>query len=288
MPLDSSTCEVWPLDTDAGCWDVPADTPQSTITTWNRVATEYLWAVTGRRLGPSCRVTIRPCNKSCFDGWGLSRFLNQGQFNGLKSTGGWIPYLGADGEFRNASLCGCDRECHCGPEVCEIDLQGPVYDVTNVRIDGLDVPDTEYAVVDGRWLRRINSLASGTETNRCWPTCQDMTLPDVNPNTFSVTYRAGLGLSGMATMAVTELTAHFIRGCNGGCGCGTGTRQNLQRLQRQGVELEFADPQQLFDDGRTGIELVDFFIRANNPYGLASQMRVLSPDAPKRAQIWRV
>lgn len=284
MPaLDSQVCTVWPLNTTAGCWDIPADTPQATIDFWNRVATDYLWAMTGRRLGPSCPVTVRPCRKSCFDSYGFGRWLNQGQ--GLRSTGGWIPYM-HDGEMRNASLCGCVQECHCGPELCQIDLLGPVYDVVDVQLDGQTVDSSTYALYDARYLTRINDLSSGTETERCWPTCQDMTLTPANPGTFSVTYRTGLNLSGIATMAVTELTAHFIRGCNGGCGCGSGARQNLQRLSRQGVELEFADPQQLFTDGRTGIEVVDFFIRSMNPHGLADQLRVLSPDAPRRPRIW--
>lgn len=285
MTLDSTNCTVWPIDTDAGCWDIPADTPASTITTWQRFASEYLWAMTGRRLGPSCPFTVRPCRKSCADAYGISRFLNQGQYNGLQATGGWIPYLGADGQFRNASLCGCVRDCHCGPELCEVDLPGPVYDIVEVRIDGLVVDSGTYVVSDGRYLTRVNSGLANDEP-LCWPSCQDMTLTDAHENTFAVTYRTGVNLSGMATMAVTELTAHLIRGCNGGCGCGAGTTQNLQRLTRQGVELEFADASQVFQDGRTGIDHVDMFIRSMNPSGLANPLRVLSPDAPRRPRIW--
>lgn len=281
-PLDSQLCNVWPLDTTHGCWDIPEDTPDGTIQWWNRVASDYLWQMTGRRLGPSCPVTIRPCLKSCADGWAGSLTFWPAGYNGSP----WIPYVGRDGQMRNAALCGCVQDCHCGPELCQIDLVGPVYDIVNVRVDGFDVPSSTYTVIDARYLTRVNDLSSGTETERCWPSCQDLTLTDANPGTFSVTYRTGLGISGMAQAAVTQLTAHFIKGCSGGCGCGVGARQNLQRLSRQGVDLEFADPQQLFTDGRTGIEMVDMFIRSANPYGLGSQMRVLSPDAPKRGPIW--
>jgi hypothetical protein len=52
------------------------------------------------------------------------------------------------------------------------------------------------------------------------------------------------------------------------------------------VDLEFADPQEIFTDGRTGIPLVDQFIAAVNPYKLASPLRVLSPDAPKYGRVW--
>ena len=114
-----------------------------------------------------------------------------------------------------------------------------------------------------------------------------MTLEGQLPNTFTITYRTGLRLSSLATLAVTQLTAHLIRGCPGGCGCGTSTRQNLSRLSRQGVDLEFVDAQQVLTDGRTGIEWVDHFISASNPAGLAAPLRVLSPDAPRYPRTWQ-
>lgn len=277
--LDSQLCNVWPINTTVGCWDIPPDTPQATIDLWQRVASDYLWAMTGRRLGPSCAITVRPCRKRCMDGWaGFLTFWPAG-YNGSP----WIPYVDRNGDMRNATLCGCVQDCHCGPELCQIELPNPVYDIIEVSVDGLVVPSSTYALYDARYLTRITD--AGDET-LCWPSCQDLSKSPSFPDTFAVTYRTGLQLSGLAIMAVTELTAHFIRGCSGGCGCGVGTQKNLSRLSRQGVDLEFADPQQLFDDGRTGIELVDFFIKSMNPYGLGSQLRVLSPDAPKLPKIW--
>lgn len=280
-------CQVWDLETSHGCWDIPDDTPPETILFWQRSASEYLWKATGRRLGPGCPLTVRPCRKSCADGWpGLLRFPG-GVAN---STGGMIPYIVA-GEFRNAVLCGCTRACHCGPELCDIVLPGPIFDIVEVDINGDILAETEYQTVDGNRLRRTTNTATGE--NDCWPSCQDLTKRTGLDNTFSVTYRTGLSLSNMAHAAVTQLTAHLIRGCNGGCGCGAGTRQNLQRLSRQGVDLEFADPQEVFTDGRTGIEAVDWFIRTENPYKLGSTLRVLSPDVGTRGrvggppEIWR-
>lgn len=283
-PLSSHMCTTWPLNTDAACWDIPAGTPQATIDFWHRAASEYLWAATGRRLGPSCPVTVRPCRKSCAEGYG--QYFNQGQFlgSGFQFTGGMIPYM-AGGRMYNATLCGCTADCHCGPELCQIELPGPVYDIVDVQLDGFTVDSATYALYDARFLTRINDPQDEIEEPHCWPTCQDLTLTPAHPGTFSVTFRTGLSLNNMATAAVTELTAHFIRGCNG-CGCGTGTQRNLSRLSRQGVELEFVDPQSLFDNGLTGIPVVDWFIRVQNPDGLTKQSRVLSPDAPKRPRIY--
>lgn len=112
-----------------------------------------------------------------------------------------------------------------------------------------------------------------------------MSLVPGNPNTFTVVYRTGLPVPEMGRAAVSELTAHYIRGCNG-CGCGTVPGKNLSRLSRQGVDLQFVDPQEVLADGRTGIPIVDTFIHAVNPGRLASASRVLSPDAPKPPRVW--
>lgn len=281
-PLDASVCEAWPLEPE--CFDVPDNTPPATVALWAKIATDLLWAMTGRRLGPSCAVTVRPCRKSCADFWSARLSFWPAGWNGSP----WIPYVGTDGQMRNATLCGCVQDCHCGPELCNVLLPGPVYDIVSVDLDGVTLDPATYQTVGGNYLRRLTGNAADPPVNECWPSCQDLSLPSGEPDTFTVTYRTGLALPELARMAVTQLTAHFIRGCEGGaCGCGVGTRQNLSRLSRQGVDLEFADAQQVFTDGRTGIELVDHFIRAFNPYGVAGQLRVLSPDAPKRPEIWR-
>lgn len=284
MPLNSGLCSLdgWTLDTS--CMDIPPDTAPEVIERWRRVAAELLFALTGNRFGPSCPVTVRPCRKSCLDayGWILDRFYNQGQ--GFQWTGQFVPYM-RDGLMYNASLCGCGSQCHCGPELCEIYLPGPIYDIVSVDIGGTVVDPLTYSVLDGRYLVRTSDAPADTPGGRCWPSCQDMGLKPGQADTFTVTYRTGIPLSALGRAALSALTAHYIRGCDG-CGCGIGSRQNLSRLSRQGVDLEFADPQQVLADGRTGLPLVDQFIHAVNPSGLPRAMRVLSPDAPRRPRIW--
>lgn len=273
-PISAAPCDPWPVD--FSCDTIPDGTSQDVIDRWVQVATEYLWSATGRRIGPSCPIEVRPCRRACMDG-----FIDLLRFPGgvANSTGGWIPYIGMDGQFRNASLCGCRTDCHCGAELCEIELRGPVYDIVSVTVDGAVVPANTYGVHDGRFLTRLNPVpVPDGEDGNCWPSCQDMTLPATQTGTFAVNYRTGVAVPALGVAAVSALAAHFIRGCNGGCGCGVGTRQTLQSLSRQGVQLEFGDPQTLFDDGRTGIEVVDYFIRQYNPQGLPNPMRVLSPD----------
>lgn len=279
MPTPAATCDPWPVN-DV-CDEIPPEVTPEVRDFWILVASQYLWAMTGRRIGPSCPIVVRPCRKGCADGVGIFPGFWPAGWNGSP----WIPYVGRDGLMYNASLCGCKNDCHCGPELCDVRLQGPVYDVVSVDVDGDVVdPATYHVYGDGR-LTRLTTGAAEDEV-RCWPSCQDMTLPPGEVGTFTVTYRTGLAVPQAGVAAVSALAAHFIKGCTGGCGCGVGTRKNLQSLTRQGVNLEFGDPQQLFDDGRTGIEIVDFFIRMMNPYGLASPMRVLSPDSPKFPRVW--
>lgn len=284
MPLASGLCALDGWTIDQSCMDIPAGTTPEVIERWRRVAAELLFGLTGNRFGPSCPVTVRPCRKSCLDayGWALDRLLYQGQ--GYQWTGQFIPYM-RDGEMFNASVCGCGSQCHCGPELCEVYLPGPVYDVVSVDINGQTVSPTTYDILDGRYLVRRSDAAPDGPGGACWPSCQDMSLPPGQAGTFTVVYRTGIPVPALGVAALSALTAHYIRGCNG-CGCGAGTRQNLSRLSRQGVELEFADPQQVLADGRTGIEIVDQFIHWANPDGLRKASRVLSPDAPRRPRIW--
>lgn len=112
-----------------------------------------------------------------------------------------------------------------------------------------------------------------------------MGLPPGQPGTFTVTYRTGLPLPAMGVAALSALTAHYIRGCNG-CGCGVANNRNVSRLSRQGVDLEFADASTVLEAGRTGIDEVDWFVNAVNPQRLPNAMRVLSPDAPRAPRVW--
>lgn len=286
MPLTSGLCEAAGWELDPTCMNIPDGTAPETIEYWRQVAAELLFALTGNRFGPSCPVTVRPCRKSCAEGYG--RFFNQGQFlgAGYRFSGPFIPYM-AGGRMYNASLCGCASQCHCGPELCEVYLPGPIYDIVSVDIDGAVVDPLTYSILDGQYLVRSSATLADAAGGTCWPSCQDMSLPPGQPGTFTVTYRTGIPLPKLGVAALSALTAHYIKGCSGcGCGASTAAARNVVSQSRQGVSYQFADPQQVLADGRTGIEIVDQFIHAYNPEGLPRAMRVLSPDAPRRPRIW--
>lgn len=263
MTITDAPCEAWPVDTS--CCDLPEGTPQETIDRWALVATTYLWLSTGRRYGPSCPVTVRPCRKSCADAWGPLA----SRWGSAWTTGPWLPYKGPDGLWRNASPCGCTDDCSC-TELCQVYLEGPVYDVVSVQDGEVLLPPEAYRVDNGNLLVRTDG--------NCWPDCQDMAAAPGEPNTLAVTYRTGLGLDSLALAAVSELTCHYIRGCSGSCGCGANPPRNLRSLSRQGVTMDMADPITMSETGLTGIRSVDDWIRLVNPQRLQAPMRVYSPD----------
>jgi hypothetical protein len=268
MPIQIGPCSPWPVDL---CCDVTG-VDEAVLTRWQTIASQLLWRMSGMRWGP-CPVTVRPCRRSCLESSPIS-------FQAGAGTGPWVPYIGSDGLWRNASVCGCSSGCSCG-ELCEVKLEGPVYDVVSVNVDGEVLVPEAYRVDAPGLLVRTDG--------ECWPTCQDMAAPPGAPGTFTVTYRWGLPLDEAAIAAVSELTCHLLKGCGGtgsSCGCKASNR-NVTRLQRQGVEMEMADPTLIYSEGRTGLPLADMWLAAVNPYRLTSASRVYSPDYKRpRVQTW--
>ncbi|WP_331756226.1 hypothetical protein OHA04_45760 (plasmid) [Streptomyces sp. NBC_01590] len=254
-------CSPWPVDL---CCQLPDDLDQEVIARWQLVASQILFRLSGRRWGPSCPVTVRPCRRSCLDSAPVS-------FQAGVGTGPWVPYIGADGMWRNASVCGCASSCSC-TELCEVRLDGPVYDIVEVLVDGEALVPEAYRVDSPNLLVRTDG--------ECWPDCQDMAAPCGAPGTVCVTYRTGLPLDAVAIAAVSELTCELIKACPEAAGsCGTCRLPgNVTRAVRQGVTVEMVDPTLIFQEGRTGLPLVDLWLSATNPYRLASPSRVYSPD----------
>ncbi|KQW11410.1 hypothetical protein [Streptomyces sp. Root369] len=267
MAIQTGPCEAWP--TRLCCTTEGVEDEE--LERWTLVASQILWALSGRRIGP-CPVTVRPCRRACLESSGFF------SFQAGAGTGPWIPYIGTDGLWRNASTCGCRSDCSCG-ELCEVWLEGPVYDITEVDIGGQVLAPEQYRVDAAGRLVRVGG--------GCWPDCQDMAAAPGEPDTFTVTYRIGLPVDEAAVAAVSELTCHLLKGCGGSGSCGCKANRNLTRLVRQGVEMELADPQAIYSDGRTGLPLVDMWLTVVNPYRLASPSRVYSPDFRRpRSTTW--
>lgn len=266
-------CESWPVDLEC-CRGLPDDVDPALVERWARVASEILWAKSGRRWGPSCPVTVRPCKRSCWESIGEARWspVLWG------SSGGRIPYIGVGGGWFNAT-CGCSSDCSCG-ELCEVRLEGPVYDIVEVWDNGeLLVPD-QY-----RLDRTDRGLMLVRTDGGCWPSCQDMAAECDQPGAFAVTYRLGLPLDATAIAAVSELTCEFVKACTEGCDCRL--PGNVRRVVRQGVTVEMADPTTIFAENRTGLPLVDLWLDTVNPNRLPAPPRVRGTNVtrPRRTPV---
>ncbi|KPI33264.1 hypothetical protein OV450_1352 [Actinobacteria bacterium OV450] len=266
-PLQQDVCSPWPVEL---CCDV-AETDPALVTRMTAVASQILWRLSGRRWGPSCPVAVRPCRRACLE-------VLPRSWADWSNGSPWIPYLGTDGLWRNAAVCGCSGDCSCG-ELCEIYLPGPVYDIVSVQ-EGPDVLAVDAYRVD-------NSGTLVRTDGACWPTCQDLAAASGEEDTLTVTYRTGLRLDESAIAAVSELVCHLLKGCGGGsCGCAAAGR-NVSRVTRQGLQLEMGDPTAIYEEGRTGLQLVDLWLSTVNPYRMQSASRAYSPDF-KRPRVQRI
>lgn len=264
-PVVPGPCD-WGIDTTCiPGWDGYTNDQRSRAISY---ATFILDALTGRQFA-QCPITVRPCGPSCGLFRGYQTFPVGAPAPGVPGT--WMaPYV-ASGIWRN---CTCGGGCDCAP-ACRIDLGMPVAQIDQVKVDGVVLDPTAYTLV-GQWLAR-------TDGGECWPSCQDPSVPDTETGTFSVTYRPGRALPVAGQIAAGALAGEFIKAC---AGAACGLPAQIASLSRQGVDVEFVDPQTVFTDGRTGIREVDLFISAVNPYSLRGRSRVMSPDLPRHPVVY--
>jgi hypothetical protein len=243
----TQACEPWgPLDET--CCEFPTEASDELKEQKLMVATQLLWAASGRRIGP-CPVTIRPCLEPC------------------EQTGSFGAFRDASGSWRNR-WCGCGMACSCS-SLCRVFLPGPVDEVTEVRIDGVALSEDLYRLVDEDGLMYLVRT-----DDTCWPSCQDYKVPCEEAGSFCVTYLQGLPISELAIAAVSELTCELVRACIPGCPCRL--PDNVASQTRQGVTITFDRSQTWL----RSLPTVAAFLDVTNPHGLTSAPSVWSPDLP--------
>jgi hypothetical protein len=250
-PIPAPAVCPWPIDDT--CLPPEWDTlDEPTKDRSIAFASATLHRLTGYRVG-GCPVTVRPCRSSCTDTSVLPSYWYYG--------GHFLPHIAAGGVWVNS--CGCTTDCSC-EELCEVSLPPPVGEVQEVVVDGTLI--TDY-VVSGN---KVTWVGDG----ECpWPTCQDLTLPDTEVGTFSITYLNSWPVDGLGAYAAGILAGEFAKAC-------TGTKcrlpANVTTVSRQGITYDVAAG--TFPNGTTGIREVDAFIGMWNPSALRQQTRVWSPD----------
>lgn len=241
-----------------GCDAVTVEDPSANALIALKTATGVLWALSGRRFG-ACEITVRPCRQPCAN-YPLG-------YDGIISNGPWTPAL-IGGEWFNLRCGECGDDCGCS-STSSIDLPGPVDEIISVKVDGDTLTaGSDYVLYDRERLYRVGGR---------WPTCQDLTAPDTDDNTWSVTFTRGLPLPVEGQLALGILACEILSILNGG-DCKLPAR--VTEINRQGVDLTITDPQDFLKDGRTGLFLVDLWLAAVNPDSLTRGATFFSLDAP--------
>lgn len=253
-------CEPWPID-PVCCPGWPEDeaewTQEHRDAQW--LATVELWRAVAGVIG-LCRTTELPCLDQC----------------AVRPFGeGWMsPWRDERGAWRNSGKCGCLDSCSCS-QMCTVTLQGPVWEIESVTVNGQVVPE------DGWKLLTNNRLA---RCGTCWPACQDYCTEDG----LVVTYLRGTPPDLDAIRAVSALACRKLAECPpGGSGCGT-LPSGVTSINREGLSMQL-DATFGGEDGAlylTGIARVDRWIASINPYGVTANASVWSPDVDT-PQIWR-
>lgn len=257
-----SGCVPWDIDPsccDCDNWDnlTPAIRERSEQLAWDTIK-----VLTGGQVG-NCPVTMRPCL-----GPPCTVCNPYGNWN---YYGTWmVPYL-QNGNWYN-SVCGVDP-CSC-ERMCEIVTPGAIAELTSIRLDGVEMPLTDFRVDNGNRIVRMDG--------ECWPSCQNMNLPLGEPGTLGITYIPGVKPGPAGLWAAAVLACEFSKACMGNkCRLPS----SVSQIVRQGVTMTLGAGlsartfrPEAFPGGLTGIREVDAYIYSVNPNALRMPAMVWSPD----------
>lgn len=246
----------WPLDpaclTDI--WDGLEPEVQNRSA---MLAVLTLRRLTGYRVG-GCPITVRPCKPACCPP-GFSYFTFAGQsFWPQNWNGVWTN-------------CGCQGACGCKSS-CEVVLPAPVGDLVEVKVDGAVIPKTDFRVDNG------NILVYQGSGDCPFNMEQDLSLPDTEAGTWSVTYVNSYPPDATASYAAGILALEYAKACSGAKNCRLPS--GVREVVRNGVSFEIEAG--AFPNGLTGIREVDGFIGLWRPEGSPQYApKVYSPSVPQ-------
>ncbi len=218
------------------------------------LASSTLRRLTGYRVG-GCPILLRPIP---------DREICWIPYDGLRVPGApFLPTQNINGQWINLVAGN-------GPQACEIALPPPVNSVQEVKVDGDVLAYEDYQIDNGNLLTWVGG-------GECpWPGTQDITLPDTEVGTFSVTYWNSYPVDSTGAYAVGLLAVEFAKACMGGkCRLPA----NVISLTRGSATFELQGG--AFPGGFTGIREIDAYIALWNPAGLQREATVWSPGQRK-------
>jgi hypothetical protein len=137
----------------------------------------------------------------------------------------------------------------------------PVQKIHTVRNrSGVVIDPSSYYLVDHSTIQAV----SGSR----WTPCD-----------IEVTYTYGTEPPAMGRLAARTLAFEFCKLWNGDDDCML--PQRVTSVSRQGVSYTILDSQEFIDDLRTGLYVVDMFLKSVNPDKARAKARVFTPDVPR-------
>jgi hypothetical protein len=212
-------------------------------------ASATLERLTGRRVG-NCPIKVRPVPQraSCFVPGEYSAWLSPG----MDTSGNWV------------NNCSYLSGYPGGPSTVELPF--PIGRVDEVKINGSALAPADYWVQSNRWLRLAATIPV--------PLLQDLSKPDTEPGTFSVTYLNAWPVDALGANAAAVLAMEFAKACTGKGKCALPT--GVTQIVRQGISMNIVSG--AFPNGETGIRVVDTYIALWNPKHLTQGATVWTPD----------
>lgn len=252
-------------DSVAGCCRVENPDPER-LEVVAVEASMVLYEVSGRRFSGLCETTVRPASQPCRC-YATSRAAGLGAWYWTSTPYGWAW---ADGE--------CGDTFGCQP-MSVWRLNGyPVRQVTQVKIDGAVVDPSGYRLDGWRNLVRLDDPGPPV-VRRAWPGCQNMSLNDDQPGTFSVSYQYGIDPPPIGLDAACQLACQLYLACsNQKCELPSGAT----KVTRQGVQVDRGLLANWFDPTKpTGLVAVDAFLAAYWSRARGRRPAVFSQDVQK-------
>jgi len=252
----------WTVDTS--CCPGWADISQTIRDNAVTLSSYVLWALTGRQFG-DCPIMVRPCGQQIGQTYRTYGVWTDGYYDGSIGPN-WTPYVDVGGAWRN---CGCASACSCVPS-SQVKLAGPVTSITEVLVNGLVVPASDYRVDVAQGIYWLVA-----ENGRVWPDCQDFNQPANGSNAFQVTYTRGRALPAGGPQINGLLACEFAKLCAGqACALSPAATS----ISRDGVTYEILTAEDLIAKGFTPMANVNQWVFAANPRGLIQRPRVFSFD----------
>lgn len=253
-----TVCTPWldaaDLIDDEACGARLVDVDPTNVQRGLDLATEVLYRLSGEKFPGLCTDVVRPC--------------------GRRPAGGpsWRHPVSAPTWTWDRSWGVCSHPADaCGSCTLPRVALGryPVESVDAVWIDGALLAASAYMVEDRRYLVRVDGDG--------WPCCQDLAgdyLTDDDTFAVEVTYGRDPDDAALVALRVyaTEVALAL---CPGDNDCAL--PQRVQSITRQGVSVAVVDPLDFLDNDRTGIVLVDAWLKAVNPKGRRGAARITAP-----------